>query len=84
MRKESISVNWRRRSPVGLAAISVDAKIGDTANILRLFTDTANAPALGTSASDAACLKALFHSQHEDRTQLRRNPKSHRPSLIQK
>jgi hypothetical protein len=55
---------------VGLAEIRVDAKIGDAPTILRLFTDSANAPPLGMSTWDAAYLKALYHTQHDDKTQL--------------
>jgi hypothetical protein len=55
---------------VGLAEIRVDAKIGDAPTILRLFTDTENAPPLGMSTWDTAYLKALYHTQHEDKTQL--------------
>ena len=55
---------------VGLAEIRVDAKIGDAPTILRLFSDSANAPALGLSTWDAAYLKALYHTDHDDRTQL--------------
>jgi hypothetical protein len=47
-----------------------DAKTGDAPTILNLFTDSANAPALGMSTWDAAYLKALYHTQHEDKTQL--------------
>jgi hypothetical protein len=55
---------------VGLAEIRVDAKIGDAPTILHLFTDPANAPALGMSTWDTAYLKALYHTQHDDKTQL--------------
>jgi hypothetical protein len=55
---------------VGLAEIRVNAKIGDALTILRLFTDPANAPTLGMSTWDEAYLKALYHTQHEDKTQL--------------
>jgi hypothetical protein len=55
---------------VGLAEIRGDAKVGDAPTILRLFADSANAPALGMSAWDTAYLKALYHTQHEDKTQL--------------
>jgi hypothetical protein len=37
---------------------------------LHLFTDSANAPALGMSSWDAAYLKALYHTRREDKTQL--------------
>jgi hypothetical protein len=57
-------------SMVGLAEIRIDAKLGDAPTILRLFTDPANAPPLGLSTWDEAYLKALYHTQHEDRTQL--------------
>jgi hypothetical protein len=55
---------------VGLAEIRVDAKTGDAPTILNLFTDSANAPALGMSAWDTAYLKALYHTRHEDKMQL--------------
>jgi hypothetical protein len=56
---------------VGLAEIRINAKLGDAPTILRLFTDPANAPPLGLSIWDEAYLKALYHTQHDDRTQLR-------------
>ena len=55
---------------IGLAEIRIDAKLGDAPTILRLFSDPANAPPLGLSSWDEAYLKALYHTQHEDRTQL--------------
>jgi hypothetical protein len=55
---------------VGLAEIRIDAKLGDAPTILHLFTDAANAPALGMSAWDTAYLKALYHTEHDDKTQL--------------
>jgi hypothetical protein len=55
---------------IGLAEIRINAKIGDAPTILHLFTDPANAPALGMSTWDAAYLKALYKTQHEDKTQL--------------
>lgn len=55
---------------IGLAEIRIDAKLGDAPTILRLFADPANAPPLGLSSWDEAYLKALYHTQHEDRTQL--------------
>jgi hypothetical protein len=55
---------------VGLAEIRIDPKIGDAPTILRLFADSANAPALGMSKWDAAYLKALYHTEHDDRMQL--------------
>jgi hypothetical protein len=55
---------------VGLAEIRVDAKLGDAPTILRLFSDPASAPPLGLSTWDEAYLKALYHTQHDDRTQL--------------
>jgi hypothetical protein len=55
---------------VGLAEIRIDAKLGDGPTILHLFTDPTNVPALGMSPWDAAYLKALYHTQHEDKTQL--------------
>jgi len=55
---------------VGLAEIRTDAKLGDAPTILRLFSDSAHAPAQGLTTWDAAYLKALYHTNHKDRTQL--------------
>lgn len=55
---------------VGLAEIRTNAKFGDAPTILRLFTDSANAPTLGMSTWDTAYLKALYHTEHSDKTQL--------------
>ena len=55
---------------VGLAEIRVNAKLGVAPTILRLFTDPTNAPPFGMSAWDEAYLKALYHTQHDERTQL--------------
>jgi hypothetical protein len=55
---------------VGLAEIRIDAKVGDAPTVLRLFTDSANAPALGMTAWDTAYLKALYHTGHDDPTQI--------------
>lgn len=55
---------------VGLAEIRIDAKLGDAPTILQLFTDTEKAPALGLSTWDTAYLKALYHTEHDDKTQL--------------
>jgi hypothetical protein len=55
---------------IGLAEIRVDAKIGDAPSILGLFTGSANTAPLGMSAWDTAYLKALYHTQHDDKTQL--------------
>jgi hypothetical protein len=55
---------------VGLAEIRVNPKLGDAPTILRLFTDSTNAPPLGLSTWDEAYLNALYHTQHDDRTQL--------------
>lgn len=54
---------------VGLAEIRADAKVDDAPTILRLFSDSAHAPAEGLSTWDAAYLKALYHTSHSDRTQ---------------
>jgi hypothetical protein len=54
---------------VGFAEIRADAKVGDAPTILRLFSDSAHAPAAGMSTWDAAYLKALYHTIHSDRTQ---------------
>lgn len=50
--------------------VVVTSKPGDAPTILRLFTDTANAPAQGMSLWDTAYLKALYRTQHDDKTQL--------------
>jgi hypothetical protein len=55
---------------VGLSEIRVDAKLGDAPTILRLFADPANAPVLDMSSRDTAYLKALYHTEHDDKTQL--------------
>jgi hypothetical protein len=54
----------------GLAEIRPHARIGDAPSILRLFADPKSAPALGLSPWDAAYLKALYHTQQHDKTQL--------------
>lgn len=54
---------------IGLAEIRADAKVGDAPTILRLFSDSAHAPAQGLSSWDAAYLKALYHTDHSGRTQ---------------
>ena len=55
---------------VGLAEIRTDARLGDAPTILRLFSDSAHAPAPSLTTWDAAYLKALYHTDHEDRTQV--------------
>ena len=54
----------------GLAEIRAPAKVGDAPSILHLFTDPKSAPPLGLSAWDAAYLKAIYHTQQDDKTQL--------------
>jgi hypothetical protein len=54
----------------GLAEIRVRAKAGDAPSILHLFTDPTNAPPLGLSRWDAAYLKAIYHTEQQDKTQL--------------
>jgi hypothetical protein len=54
---------------VGLAEIRTDPKVGDAPTILRVFSDSAQAPAEGLSAWDSAYLKALYHTSHSGRTQ---------------
>jgi hypothetical protein len=54
----------------GLAEIRPHAKVGDAPSILHLFTDPKSAPPLGLSAWDAAYLKAIYHTQQADKTQL--------------
>jgi hypothetical protein len=54
----------------GLAEIRVHAKVGDAPSILRLFSDPKSAPPLGLSPWDAAYLRAIYHTQQHDKTQL--------------
>jgi hypothetical protein len=54
----------------GLAEIRPHAKVGDAPSILHLFTEPASAPPLGLSSWDAAYLKAIYHTQQDDKTQL--------------
>ena len=54
----------------GLAEIRPHARVGDAPSILQLFTDRTFAPPLGLSAWDAAYLKAMYHTQQNDKTQL--------------
>ena len=54
----------------GLAEIRPHAKVGDALSILHLFTDPKGAPPLGLSPWDAAYLKAIYHVQQDDKTQL--------------
>jgi hypothetical protein len=54
----------------GLAEIRTHAKVGDAPSILHLFSEPANAPQLGLSPWDAAYLKAIYHTDQTDKTQL--------------
>jgi hypothetical protein len=54
----------------GLAEIRPHAKVGDAPSILRLFSKPASVTPLGLSPWDAAYLKALYHTQQYDKTQL--------------
>jgi hypothetical protein len=54
----------------GLAEIRPHAKVGDALSILHLFSDPKSAPPLGLSLWDAAYLKAIYHTQQDDKTQL--------------
>jgi hypothetical protein len=54
----------------GLAEIRTNAKVGDAPSILHLFTEPASAPQLGLSPWDAAYLKAIYHTEQTDKTQL--------------
>jgi hypothetical protein len=54
----------------GLAEIRPRARVGDAPSILHLFADSKSAPPLGLSAWDAAYLKAIYHTQQDDKTQL--------------
>jgi hypothetical protein len=54
----------------GFAEIRPHAKVGDALSILHLFSDPKSAPPLGLSPWDAAYLKAIYHTQQDDKTQL--------------
>jgi hypothetical protein len=54
----------------GLAEIRTHARVGDAPSILHLFSDPASAPPLGLSPWDAAYLKAIYHTEQTDKTQL--------------
>jgi hypothetical protein len=54
----------------GLAEIRTNAQVGDAPSILHLFSEPANAPPLGLSSWDAAYLKAIYHTEQTDKTQL--------------
>jgi hypothetical protein len=54
----------------GLAEIRINAKAGDAPSILHLFSEPASAPQLGLSPWDAAYLKAIYHTEQTDKTQL--------------
>jgi len=47
---------------VGLADISVDANLGDTSSILRIFNQTTDEQAPGLTQWDSAFLSSLYHS----------------------
>jgi hypothetical protein len=55
---------------VGLAEIRVNPKLGDAPTILQLFADSAIPPPPGLSLWDEAYLNALYHTPHDDKTQL--------------
>jgi hypothetical protein len=54
----------------GLAEIRSNARVGDAPSILHLFSEPASAPQLGLSPWDAAYLKAIYHTEQTDKTQL--------------
>jgi hypothetical protein len=54
----------------GLAEIRTNARVGDAPSILQLFSDPASAPPLGLSPWDTAYLKAIYHTEQIDKTQL--------------
>lgn len=64
-RRLNVVLERRFTAMVGLAKIRTDAKVGDGPTILRLFTDSGNAPALGLSTWDRAYLKALYHTKDD-------------------
>jgi hypothetical protein len=50
--------------------IRTNARVGDAPSILHLFSEPASAPPLGLSPWDAAYLKAIYHTEQIDKTQL--------------
>ena len=54
---------------VGLAQIRLDANVGNATTILQAFSSREKTPAEGLSPWDQAYLKALYHTQHTDKTQ---------------
>jgi hypothetical protein len=45
--------------------------VGDASTILRLFTDSGNAPALGLSTWDQAFLKAVYHTERSNKSEIK-------------
>jgi hypothetical protein len=54
----------------GLAELRLDANVGDAPTILHLFWGSGKTPPPGLSAFDQAFLKALYHTDQADRSQL--------------
>lgn len=54
----------------GLAKLRLDANVGDAPTILQLFSSSEKAPPQGLSPWDESFLKALYHTDQTDRTQL--------------
>jgi hypothetical protein len=54
---------------VGLAEIQLDADVGTSPTILRLFSDSDEAKPTGLSAWDSAFLKALYHTSQKTNRQ---------------
>ena len=67
-------INWDQLvafvAMTGLAEIRLNANPADAPTILRLFTDSANAPVQGMTLWDTAYLKALYGTDHSARTQV--------------
>jgi hypothetical protein len=53
----------------GFAQIRLDATLGDAPSILQVFSNREKAPPEDLSAWDKAYLKALYETQHSDKTQ---------------
>ena len=54
---------------VGLTELDIDADVGNTPTILRLFTSSQETPPSGLTAWDQAFLKALYHTDQSSRLQ---------------
>ena len=54
----------------GLAKLRLDANVGEAPTILQLFSSSARRCRQSLSPWDASFLKALYHTDQTDRTQL--------------